>query len=130
MFVQNADVMNLCRINSRRLAAPWQNYLIFKIKNSLRLAVKNVDIQKFIGRKHPQAQIFWTSLLEAEKRCKKNENSVAENHAVLIFYTEKQKELWKNHEKMEAEWEKGDGFAVFYEVKVKSLQNEKQICIM
>ena len=31
---------------------------------------------------------------------------------------------------MEAEGEKGDGFDVFYEVKVKSLQNEKQICIM
>jgi len=31
---------------------------------------------------------------------------------------------------MEAEGKKGDGFAVFYEVKVKSLQNENQICIM
>lgn len=55
---------------------------------------------------------------------------MAENHAVLIFYAKKERVHWKNHEKMEAEWKKGDGFAVFYEVKVKSLQNENQICIM
>lgn len=48
----------------------------------------------------------------------------------LFFYAKKERVHWKNHEKMEVEWEKGDGFAVFYEVKVKSLQNENQICIM
>ena len=48
----------------------------------------------------------------------------------VYFCTENKSGHWKNHEKMEAEGEKGDGFAVFYEVKVKSLQNEKQICIM
>ena len=52
---------------------------------------------------------------------------MAENHAVLIFLCKKGKGTL---EKMEAEGEKGDGFAVFYEVKVKSLQNENQICIM
>ena len=46
------------------------------------------------------------------------------------FCTENKSGHWKNHEKMEAEGKKGDGFAVFYEVKVKSSQNEKQICIM
>ena len=43
------------------------------------------------------------------------------------FCTENKSGHWKNHEKMEAEGKKGDSFAVFYEVKVKSLQNEKQI---
>ena len=47
----------------------------------------------------------------------------------LFFYAKKERVHWKNHEKMEVEWKKGDGFAVFYEVKVKSLQNENQICI-
>lgn len=130
LFVQNADVMNLCRISSKPLAAPWRSYLISKTKNLLPSAVKNADIQKFIGQKHLQEQIFWISLSEAEKLCKNNKNSVAVKPHCSYFCTEKKSRPWKNHEKMEREWKKGDGFAVFYQVKVKSLQNEKHICII
>lgn len=73
------------QISSRQLAAPWQNCLIFKIKNSLPSAVKNADIQKFIGRKHPQVQIFWTSSLEAENCVRRIRTAWVQNHTVLIF---------------------------------------------
>ena len=113
LFVQNADAMNLYRISSRQLAVPWRSYLIFRIRNLLQSAVKSADIRKFIGRRHPQEKIFWISSLEAEKLCKKNKNSVDTKTCCSYFCTEKETSLWKNHEKMEAEWKKGDGFAVF-----------------
>lgn len=55
---------------------------------------------------------------------------MAENHAVLIFLCKKGKGTLEKSRKNGSGMEKGDGFAVFYEVKVKSLQNENQICIM
>ena len=34
---------------------------LFDIQNKKFIAVKNVDIRKFIGQKHPQEKIFWIS---------------------------------------------------------------------